>query len=73
MSSYEQLYLILERNDPFPLVDSDKTISYFHKGCKVSKFMDGSFQVWDIRHSETKYQKMSEGQTSIFIKTYLEK
>lgn len=73
MTASEQLFLILERNDPFPLIETTGEVAYFYKGCKSIKFPDGHFEAWDVKNPHDKYDRMSEGQTAIFIKTNFEK
>lgn len=70
MSSYEQLFLILERNDPFPMIENN-IVTYFYRGIKISKYPNDEYKVWDITDSHEKYQLQSEHQVGEFLRKHL--
>lgn len=73
MTESERLYNKLSSIDNFPMRDKDGTISFFYRGRKVSKSLDGTIVCFDITDSNGRYFLQNEGQVAAFFKKHFEK
>ena len=73
MTESERLYNKLSSIDNFPMRVKDESISYFFRGRKVTKQIDGTIVCFDITDSNGRYFLQNEGQVAAFFKKHFEK